>query len=118
MADSEPDGIGSAATLLRIFIGNDDAYQGQPLYQAILAAARAAGLAGVTVLRGVAGYGRSARRHETFRGFSLDLPVIVEIIDRDDKITAWLPTADPLLRGAVVSAQNVRMLYPNDAERK
>jgi uncharacterized protein len=98
------------AMLLRIFIGDDDTYDDQPLYGAILDAARAAQLAGVTVLRGIAGYGRSAHRHEIFRGFSNDLPIVVEIIDSEEKINAWLPILQSMLRGGLVAVENVRVL--------
>ena len=77
------------AALLQIYIGDDDTYQDVPLYDAIVRAARDAGLAGVTVLRGIAGYGR-ATRLQTFRGFADDLPIVVEIIDSPKKIDAWL----------------------------
>jgi uncharacterized protein len=98
------------ARLLRIFIGNDDTYNDQPLYEAILDAARAAHLAGVTVLRGIAGYGRSAYRHGIFRGFGNDLPIFVEIIESEEKINAWLPIVQRLLRGGLVTVENVRVL--------
>jgi PII-like signaling protein len=98
------------ATLLRIFIGDDDIYNDRPLYEAILDAARAAHLAGVTVLRGIAGYGRSAYRHGIFRGFANDLPIVVEIIDSEEKINSWLPIVQSLLRGGLVTVENVRVL--------
>ncbi len=99
------------ARLLRVFIGDDDIYDDQPLYEIILDAARAAHLAGVTVLRGIAGYGRSAHRHEIFRGFSNDLPIVVEIIDSEENINAWLPTLESLLRGGLVTVENVKILH-------
>jgi len=102
--------VSGDATLLRIFIGDDDTFDDQPLYEAILGEARAAKLAGVTVLRGIAGFGRSAYRHGIFRGFSNDLPIIVEIIDTDDKIAAWLPVLRGMLRGGLVTAEHVRVL--------
>jgi PII-like signaling protein len=101
------------ATLLRIFIGDDDTYQERPLYEAILAAARDAGLAGATILRGLAGYGRAALIHGTFRGFSRDLPIVVEIIDSETTIVAWLPTLEALLRGGgLVTLEQIRILQP------
>lgn len=98
------------ATLLRVFIGDDDTYDDQPLYEVILDADRAAQLAGVTVLRGIAGYGRSAQRHEIFRGFSNDLPIVIEIIDSEEKINAWLPILGSLLRGGLVTVGTVKIL--------
>jgi len=98
------------ATLLRIFIGDDDTYDDRPLSEAILEAARAAQLSGATVLRGIAGYGRSARRHEIFRGFSNDLPIVLEIIDSEANIIAWLPILRSMLRGGLVTVENIRVL--------
>jgi len=98
------------ATRLRVLIGEDDTFDERPLYEAILEAARAAQLAGVTVLRGIAGFGRSAQRHGTYRGFQDDLPIVVEIIDNEAKINAWLPTLERLLRGGLVTLENVRIL--------
>jgi PII-like signaling protein len=97
-------------TLLRIFVGDDDTYEDQPLYEAILGAARDAHLAGVTISRGIAGYGRSAHLHEVFRGFSDDLPIVIEIIDSEEKINSWLPLVESLLRGGLVTMENVRVL--------
>jgi uncharacterized protein len=98
------------ATLMRIFIGNDDTYEDRPLYDAILAAARDVQMAGVTVSRGIAGYGRSALLHDVFRGFSRDLPVVVEIVDTPEKIDAWLPVIQGLLSGGLVTIENVQVL--------
>ncbi len=101
------------ATSLRILISDDDTHDGQPLYEAILRAAREAGLAGAKVVRGAAGYGRSRHIHETWRGFSYDLPIIVEIIDSDAKIDAFLPTVEQLRGGALVVRQCVQILAPH-----
>jgi uncharacterized protein len=98
------------ATLMRIFIGNDDTYEDRPLYDAILAAARDLQMAGVTVSRGIAGYGRSALLHDVIRGFSRDLPVVIEIVDTPEKIDAWLPVLQSLLSGGLVTIENVRVL--------
>jgi uncharacterized protein len=98
------------ATRMRIFIGNDDTYDDRPLYDAMLAAARDAHITGVTVLRGIAGYGRFALVHDVYRGFSRDLPVVVEIVDTPARIDAWLPALQSLLTGGLVTIENVRIL--------
>jgi PII-like signaling protein len=99
------------AALLRIYIGDDDTYDERPLYEAIVRAARDAGLAGVTVVRGILGYGRSAHVHEIHKGFSHDLPVIVEIVDEPAAIEAWLPVIEHMnmLRAGVAVVERVQI---------
>ncbi|HTW53978.1 MAG TPA: DUF190 domain-containing protein [Bradyrhizobium sp.] len=106
------------AISLRILISEDDSHDERPLHEAILKAAREAGLAGGKVIRGVAGYGRSRHIHESWRGFSYDLPVVVEIIDSEEKINAFLPTLQRLRQGALVTRQRVETLLPDDAGAK
>lgn len=101
------------ATSLRVLISDDDTHDGQPLHEAIVRAAREAHLAGAKVMRGVTGYGRSGHIHETWRGFSYDLPVVVEIIDTDEKIEAFLPTLEEMRRGALVTRHRVEVLGPS-----
>jgi len=80
-------------TLMRIFIGESDKYQGKPLYEALLERLRAKGLAGATVLRGVAGFGASSVVHtEKVLRLSLDLPLIIEVVETEEAIQALLPT--------------------------
>ena len=99
------------AALLRIYIGDDDTYHEQPLAEAIVRAARDAGLAGATVLRGMLGFGRSAHVHEIHKGFSHDLPVVVEIVDEPAAIEAWLPVLEDMnmLRAGVVVVERVQI---------
>jgi len=99
------------AMLLRIFFGENDKYQGRPLYEAIVKAARAGKLAGATVLRGPMGFGRSSRVHTTkLLDFSEDLPLIVEIVDTEDAIKAFLPTLDPMMGSGLVTLEKVQVL--------
>ena len=100
------------ATSLKILISDDDTYDGRPLYEAIVHAARDAKLAGAKVIRGVTGYGRSGHIHETWHGFSYDMPIVVEVIDADAKIDAFLPTVQRLRAGALVIRQPVQILEP------
>jgi uncharacterized protein len=98
------------AVLLRAYIGADDSYTEKPLSDAILEVARRHGLAGVTVLRGLAGYGASAGIHRLSGLFSQDLPVIVEIIDGRENIEAFLPTLDAMMSGGLVTMQQLTVL--------
>ena len=86
------------AVLLRIFLGEADKCHGRPLYEAIVLKARELHLAGATVLRGPMGFGRSARLHTAkILRLSEDLPILIEIVDTDEKIRAALPRFDALL---------------------
>ncbi len=97
--------------LLRIFIGEDDRFGEHPLYEAIVLKAREHGLAGATVLRGPMGFGHSSRVHTAkILRLSEDLPIVVEIIDREEKINAFLPTLDGMVKGGLVSLEEVRIL--------
>ncbi len=89
------------AKLLRVFIGETDKVRGRPLHEAILDAARAQGVVGVTVLRGVESYGASTRLH-TAKVLRLaeDLPLVVEVVDSDERIAAFVETLDRLLAEA------------------
>jgi uncharacterized protein len=107
--------VWTEAMSLKILISDDDTYDGRPLYEAIVHAARDAGLAGAKVIRGITGYGRSGHIHETWRGFSYDMPIVVELIDTDAKIDAFLPVVTRLRAGALVTRQPVQILEPHGA---
>src|SRR5271170_8258281 len=99
------------AVLLRIFIGEDDRFGEHPLYEAIVLKAREHGLAGATVLRGPMGFGHSSRVHTAkILRLSEDLPVVIEIIDSEEKINAFLPALDGMVKGGLVSLEEVRIL--------
>src|SRR5262250_2794128 len=99
------------ALLLRIFIGESDRWQHKPLYEAIVLKAREMHLAGATVLRGPMGFGRSSRLHTAkILRLSEDLPVVVEIIDSEENITAFLPRLEEMVKGGLVSIEEVRIL--------
>ena len=100
------------ATLLRIFIGETDRWQHKPLYEAIVLKARELHLAGATVLRGIMGFGKSSRLHTAkILRLSLDLPLVIEIVDSEDKINAFLPLLDQMLSGGLVTLEKVRVLH-------
>lgn len=97
--------------LLRIFIGESDRHGHRPAYQAIVEAARREGLAGATVLRGLAGFGHSSRLHTaSVLRLSADLPIVIEIIDAAEKIDAFLPLLEPLVGGGLVTLERAEVL--------
>lgn len=99
------------AMLLRIFIGESDRWHHQPLYEAIVLKARETHLAGATVLRGPMGYGKSSRLHTSkILRLSLDLPLVIEIVDSEEKINAFLPVIDEMLKGGLVTLDKVRVI--------
>jgi len=100
------------AMLLRIFIGENDRHQHQPLYEAIVLAARERGLAGATVIRGPMGYGASSRLHTAkILRLSEDLPLIVEIVDSEEKIKAFLPILEIMMTASgLVTLEKVQVI--------
>jgi PII-like signaling protein len=99
------------AVLLRIFIGEQDRFEGKPLYDAIVMRARNEHLAGATVLRGAMGYGHATRLHRAnFLDLSEDLPVIIEIVDTEAKINTFLPILDSMMGSGLVTLEKVGVL--------
>lgn len=99
------------AALLRIFLGENDKHRGKPLYEAIVLEARNARLAGATVLRGPMGFGHSSRVHTAkILRLSVDLPLVIEIVDSEDKINAFLPTLDSMMGSGLVTIEKVKVL--------
>ncbi len=94
--------------LLRIFIGESDTFEGRPLYQAIVESLRASGLAGATVLRGIAGFGKSSRLHTAhILRLSEDLPIVIECVDSAERIEAVLPAIDAMIGDGLVTLERV-----------
>lgn len=99
------------SVLLRIFLGEDDRYQHQPLYQAIVLKAREMHLAGATVLRGPMGFGHSSRVHGAkILAISEDLPLVIEIVDSEERINAFLPLLDTMMGSGLVTLEKVKVL--------
>src|SRR5262252_9859557 len=99
------------AVLLRIFLGESDRWQHRPLYEAIVLAAREAHLAGATVLRGPMGFGKSSRLHTAkILRLSMDLPLVIEIVDSEEKLNAFLPVLDEMMKGGLVTLEKVRVI--------
>jgi PII-like signaling protein len=99
------------AVLLRIFIGENDRAGGLPLYEAIVLKAREQHLAGATVLRGPMGFGASSRLHTAkILRLSEDLPLVIEIVDSEEKINAFLPLLDGMMSSGLITLEKVQVL--------
>lgn len=97
--------------LLRIFIGESDIYKGQTSYEAIVKKARELHMAGATVIRGIMGFGASSRIHSTkLLTLSEDLPIIIEIVDTEDKINQLIPFLDEVVKEGLVTKENVNVI--------
>ncbi len=104
-------GLTGERTLMRIHIGERDKHHGRPLYEAIVQLLRERHFAGATVLRGIAGFGANARLHtEKVLRLSLDLPLIVECVDTEEKIQAILPELDEMIGGGLITLERARVI--------
>src|ERR1700761_5924364 len=108
--------IPKQAVLLRIFIGENDKLDDRPLYEAIVMKAREMHLAGATVLRGPMGFGKSSLVHtDKILRLSLDLPLVIEIVDSEEKINEFLPVLDGMMDSGLVTLEKIQVLqYGND----
>lgn len=105
------------ALLLRIFMGESDRHDGRPLYEAVVLRARERGLAGATVLRGPMGYGRSSRLHTAkILRLSEDLPLVIEIVDREDRIRAFLPELEVMTGSGLITLEKVEVIRYGESE--
>ena len=102
--------------LLRIFIGESDRWKGKPLYDAIVLKAREEGLAGATVLRGMMGFGADSRMHTTkILRLSEDLPIVIELVDKAEKIAKILPDLDLMVSEGMITIEDVHIVaYRNN----
>ncbi len=99
------------AELLRIFVGESDKYGGKPLYQAIVEEARRRGMAGATVFRGDLGFGVHSRLHTAkVLRLSEDLPMVVEIVDKPERIAEFLPDLDKMVEEGLITIEKVRVI--------
>jgi PII-like signaling protein len=99
------------AMLLRIFCGEKDRCGTQPLYEAIVLKARESHLAGATVLRGPMGFGKSSRLHTAkILQLSMDLPLVIEIVDEESKLREFLPVLDGMMQGGLITLEKVQVI--------
>lgn len=103
--------IDGPALLARIYIGESDRWEGRPLYEAIVYLLRERGIAGATVLRGIEGYGRAARVHTAqILRLSEDLPILIEVVDNEDRLRAVLPQIDAMVDGGLITLEHVEVI--------
>jgi uncharacterized protein len=107
------------ATLLRIFLGESDRWQHQPLYEAIVLKARELHLAGATVLRGPMGFGAASRIHTAkILRLSTDLPMVIEIVDTEEKIKTLLPLLDEMMGGGLVTLEKIKVIHYREGKEE
>jgi PII-like signaling protein len=100
------------ALLLRIFIGESDRWKHQPLYEAIVLRARERHLAGATVLRGPMGFGAASRIHTAkILRLSMDLPLVIEIVDSEQKVNDFLPDLEEMMGGGLVTLEKIKVIH-------
>ena len=103
---------------MRIHIGERDKHEGKPLYQAIVELLRARRFAGATVLRGIMGFGATARVHsERIEVLSLDLPIVVECVENEERIQAILPELDAMIGGGLITLERARVIMYRPEQR-
>ena len=104
--------------LLRVFIGEADRWKHKPLYEALVLKAREMHLAGATVLRGPLGFGKSSRLHTSkILRLSFDLPLVIEIVDTEEKLKTFLPVLDEMMSKGLVTIEKVRVIdYRGDPD--
>ncbi len=97
--------------LMRIHIGESDKWHGRPLYEAIVELLRREGFSGATVLRGVAGFGSASRIHtDKILRLSQDLPIVIEVVESEDRIEKLLPQLDQMVGGGLITLEKVRVI--------
>src|SRR5437867_7946478 len=107
------------AVLLRIFLGESDRWHHQPLYEAIVLKAREMHLAGATVLRGPMGFGKSSRLQTAkILRLSMDLPLVIEIVDSEERINEFLPILDQMMGDGLVTLEKVKVIHYRGQEPK
>jgi PII-like signaling protein len=100
------------AVALRVYVGESDRWEHRPLYEAIVVKARELHLAGATVFRGSMGFGASSRIHTAkILRLSMDLPIVIEIVDREEKVTAFLPVLEQMIGGGMVTLEKIKVIH-------
>ncbi len=104
-------GIPENGVLLRIFIGEDDKYKGKPLYEYIVMEAKKRKMAGATVIRGIMGFGAKSHLHTVkLLRISDDLPMVIEIVDSEERISEFLPFLDEVVNDGLITIEKVKVI--------
>ena len=102
----------SEAVLLRIFIGEEDRYEGKPLYKYLVELFREEGVAGATVLRGIPGFGKSSHIHTTtILRLSTDLPIVIEVADKRENIERIKPKLEGIIKKGLITEEKIKIVY-------
>jgi uncharacterized protein len=103
--------LSERAVRLKIYVGESDRFDGKPAYQAVVQLMRSRGFWGATVTRGIYGYGKRSRLHSasTLR-LSEDLPLVIEVVEAEDKVNAIVPELSAMVRGGLITVEDVRVL--------
>ena len=105
--------------LMRIFIGEGDRFEHRPLYEALVELLRSEGFAGATVLRGVCGFGANRIYHtQKLLDLSADLPLVIEVVDSQEKIDAIMPQIDGMMGGGMITLEKTTVIRYSNAEKK
>ena len=104
--------------LLRVFVGEADKWKGRPLYEAIVSLAREKGMAGATAIKGILGFGCKSHMHSAkILRLSEDLPIIIEIVDSEDKITQFIPYLDDMVKEGLITLEKANVvMYRGNSE--
>ena len=103
--------IPESGVLIRIFVGESDTHHGVPLYEAIVVRARELNMAGATVVRGIMGFGATSRIHSSkILRLSEDLPIVIEMIDSEEKINLLMPFLDEHVKEGLITMENVKVI--------
>ena len=109
----------SEALLLRIFIGEEDEYDGKKLYQYIIEMLKKEGIAGATVLRGIAGFGKTSHIHTTsILRLSTDLPIVIEVTDKKENIEKIKPKLDKVIKEGLITEERVKIILYEGQQKK
>ncbi len=100
------------AVLLRIMLGESDRHGHQPLYEALVLKLRELGLAGATVLRSPMGFGANSTIHTAkILQLSMDMPIIIEVVDTREKIESFLPVLDEMMDGGLATMEDIKVIH-------
>jgi PII-like signaling protein len=100
------------SSLLRVIVGESEKFEGRPVYEALVIKARELNMAGATVTRGIMGYGKTSRIHTAkILEMSEDLPMIIEVVDTEDKLMNFIPVLEKMIRGGIITMEKAKVIH-------